>query len=376
MWEKINGVFYRDRRLAWGVSLVLLAIIAGCECATGVDSGFGVFYLLPVVLVAWYVGKRPGMLMSGLAAASWTLAAAGLGPGKFPVAIWDAIAGLCIYTAFVLALTKLKASLVKERELLRVKGDLLSVVSHEFNNALTSMGMALLILRENDENPDQRRKVYPILERVYSILKVAVRNFLNQGRMESGRFHLDVKQIELRHILQDILLLMRPLSEQKELDLLLELPKHPIPIVADPDALSLVMSNLIGNAIKYTHKKGRVTIRLAPLDSAEEVEVSVEDTGIGISPQDQEAIFQGYFRTQEGKKAAKGFGFGLKIAREIVESHGSTLKVHSAAGQGARFYFRLPACQVDCPYVESGICHRCRRRNPQALDTNLSNLVQ
>ena len=371
MWKRINGEFYRDKRLAWGVSLVLLAIISGCEYATGVDSGFGVFYLLPVVLVAWYVGKRPGMLMSGLAAASWTLAAARLSPGKFPIAIWDAVAGLCIYTAFVLALTKLKASLVKERELLRVKGDLLSVVSHEFNNALTSMGMALLILRENDENPDQRRKVYPILERVYSILKVATRNFLNQGRMESGRFHLDVKRIELRHILQDILLLMRPLSEQKELDLLLELPKHPIPIVADPDALSLVMSNLIGNAIKYTHKKGRVTIRLAPVDFAEEVEVSVEDTGICISPQDQEAIFQGNFRTQEGKKAAKGFGFGLKIAREIVESHGSTLKVHSVAGQGARFYFRLPACQPDCPYVESGICHRCRRRNPQALDTNL-----
>ena len=152
----------------------------------------------------------------------------------------------------------------------------------------------------------------------------------------------------------------------------------------------------VSNAVKFTREDGKVTIYVQIVkgsdlvvsgkgahftetkldENAEYAEVTVEDTGIGISPQDQEAIFQGYFRTQEGKKAAKGFGFGLKIAREIVESHGSILKVQSSAGQGARFYFRLPACKDDCPYAESGICHRCRRRNPQALDTNLSNLVQ
>ncbi|MCX5795150.1 MAG: HAMP domain-containing sensor histidine kinase [Elusimicrobia bacterium] len=374
MWKKLNGFLARDRRNAWLVSLLLLAAIGSFDYATGIEYGFGLFYLFPVVLVTWHVGQRPGLLISCLASLCWALAdylprlLQGLGPAQFHVTIWNAAIALGIFTAFTVALAKLKRALEHEREMLRLKSDLLSVVSHEFNNSLTTMGMALFLLRENDEVPDQRHKTYLTLERIHQILKTTVSNFLNQARMQSGRFQLDIRQIELRRLVGEVLELMRPLAEQKGIDLRLEFPETTFPVTADPDAMILVLSNLIGNAVKYTPAHGRVSVRLRPAggDPPQEVEVSVEDTGIGIAAEDQEAIFQGFYRTGEGRKAAKGYGLGLMVCRQIMASHGSSLDVESRPGKGSRFHFRLPVCRPDCPNLTSGLCHRCRSRNPLA----------
>jgi signal transduction histidine kinase len=252
--------------------------------------------------------------------------------------------------------------------MLRLKSDLLSMVSHEFNNSLASMGMALLLLRENDEAPDQRRKIYLTLERIHQLLKTAVSNFLNQARMQSGRFQLDIRQIELRRLVAEVLELMRPLAEQKGIDLRLEFPETAFPVTADPDAMILVLSNLIGNAIKYTPGRGRVSVRLTPINGAplQEVEVSVADTGIGIAAADQDAIFRGFYRTGPSQKMARGYGLGLAVSRQIMESHDSALNVESRPGQGSRFHFRLPVCRPDCPNRTTGLCHRCQSRNPLA----------
>jgi len=373
MWKKLNGLLARDRRAAWAAGICLLAIIGWADYATGIEYGFGLFHLIPIALLTWHLGIGPGLFMSALAAGAWAVAdllprlASGSAFPRLHVTLWNAAVALGLFIFMTAIISQLKKALEHEKALARLKAELLSLVSHEFNNSLTSMGMALLLLRENDDAPDQRRRIYPVLERIHRILKTTVSNFLNQARMQSGRFQLDIKQCELRRVVRDTLDLMAPLSEQKELDLYLEFPEETIPVNADPDALALVMSNLIGNAIKYTPNKGRVTVRLKPADSEPEVEVSVEDTGIGIAAQDRDAIFAGFYRTREGKKEAKGFGMGLKICREILETHGSFLKVESEPGRGSRFYFRLPICPPDCPHRNAGLCHRCRRRNPLIL---------
>ena len=372
--RRLNGWLSSDKRIAWAVSLLLLALTGSCDYATGIEYGFGLFYLLPVALATWHIGRKPGLLLSALAAASWALADylprlwQGLGPARLHITLWNATIGLGLYTAFTLTLAKLKDALEHERGMLRLKSDLLSLVSHEFNNSLTSMGMALLLLREDDAAPEQRHKIYLTLERIHQILKTAVRNFLNQARMQSGKFQLDIRQIELRRLVAEVLELMRPLAEQKGIDLRLEFPQTAVPMAADPDAMVLVLSNLIGNAIKYTPGQGRVSVRLSPVsgDPPQEVEVSVEDTGIGIAAEDQDAIFRGFYRTGPSQKTAKGYGLGLMVARQIVESHGSSLDVESQPGQGSRFHFKLPVCRTDCPNRMAGLCHRCRNRNPLA----------
>ena len=369
--KRVDRLFLRDRRAVWGTALTLLALIVWLDYATGVEVDFDFFYLLPIFLVSWYAGTRQGMLLAALAAGVWGGAdllsrhAQGTALSGPHILLWNLTIVAASFVVVALALARLHVALKHEVEMARLKTELLSLVSHEFNNALTSMGMALLLLRVND-GAEQRAKVFGVLDRIHRVLKTTVSNFLNQARMESGRFRLDIKQIELRGVVRDTLELLQPLSLQKGQDLRLDFPEKPIPVSADPDALSLVMSNLIGNAIKYTPDKGRVTVRLRALgDPAREAEVSVEDTGIGIAAEDQEAVFRGFYRSAQGQKQAKGFGVGLKLSREILEAHESGLKVESELGKGSRFYFSLPVCSPGCPKFGAGLCHRCRQRNPE-----------
>ena len=141
----------------------------------------------------------------------------------------------------------------------------------------------------------------------------------------------------------EALALLEPVIESKKVALLLDFPPKGVPVRADPEALSVVMTNLIGNAFKYTPDGGSVTIRItverAPAPSAL---VSVEDTGIGIAPEDRDKILSGDYRTREAKRVAKGYGVGLRVVDELLKSQGSTLGVESETGKGSRFFFRLP----------------------------------
>jgi len=136
---------------------------------------------------------------------------------------------------------------------------------------------------------------------------------------------------------------VRPFAEEKGIRVIQDFPPDIVPLQADPEALALVVSNLIGNALKYTPARGRVTVRVRLQGSLpKQAEISVEDTGIGIRPSEIEAIFSGYYRAQEGREVAKGFGVGLKVSRDVIERHGSRLEVESVPGKGSRFFFVLP----------------------------------
>ncbi|MFA6002881.1 MAG: HAMP domain-containing sensor histidine kinase [Elusimicrobiota bacterium] len=372
MLAKINARLSQNKRYAWILSLALLIFTAWGDHVTKMEYGFGLFYLMPIALMTWYCGIWPGLSVSAAAGLTWFtmdyLDYLDLGESfaKLSLITWNAAMALVIFVIMTAVLAKLKTTLEHETEVAKLKTDILSIVSHEINNSLTSMGLALLLLQQEKEE-SARLNIYRVLERTYQNLKLTVNNFLNQARMESGRFFLDIRQMELRKLAEESIALMRPLSEQKQVAISTDFPTHIFPVNADPDAMALIMSNLIGNAIKYTPAGGRVVVRLKPLGApVSEVEISVEDTGIGIAPEDQEAVFKGFFRTEASKKEAKGFGVGLKVSKDILESHESALKLESAPGKGSRFFFTLPICPEDCPNRLNGLCHRCRRRNPQA----------
>jgi signal transduction histidine kinase len=142
---------------------------------------------------------------------------------------------------------------------------------------------------------------------------------------------------------------MGPVVESKKVELRLDLPPHPVPAKADPDALSVIMTNLVGNAFKYTPAGGTVTVRVeAGPDTAL---VSVEDTGIGIPKADQERVASGFYRAEGGRRTAKGFGVGLKVTRELLESQGSRLEIESEPGRGSKFSFSLPLWKDEMDFV-------------------------
>ena len=130
---------------------------------------------------------------------------------------------------------------------------------------------------------------------------------------------------------------------KKNISFSLDMGKEPGVVDADHEALALVISNLIGNAVKYTPEGGRIAVRLAPdTNKPGHINFRIENSGHGIAAADIEKIKTEFFRTGEGQAAAEGFGLGLKICNDMLLLHGSSLEVKSEPGKNVCFYFSLP----------------------------------
>jgi|GEM_PF-2151243 len=237
--------------------------------------------------------------------------------------------------------TKLNEQFEREHHASELKSQLVAGVSHEFNNALAVIHTASALLRET-ENSDAAAPWHDMLAANIRALSAMATNLLNLGRLESGKFHVEARRVELSPLLAGALERLAILGRRKRLAMTLDVPADLPPVSADPDAISLVVANLLTNAFKYTQEGGAVAVGAARrADGA--VEVYVRDTGIGVAPEEREKIFGGYYRTERGKREAKGFGVGLALSRMILEAHGAPLELDSAVGRGSRFSFALPS---------------------------------
>lgn len=234
------------------------------------------------------------------------------------------------------------------REAAQLRTDLISLINHEYNNGLANMKIAMSLLREAEpgELDETKRFAYEVMDATLEKLKSYTANFLNLHRLESGTFELVVQPNPIRPVLSGVMATQRPTAEAKKqrLTMLYGFPDDvPVLVRADPDCLSLIVVNLVSNAVKYTPEGGRISIQATPEKGPPpRVRVAVSDTGIGLSAPDRARILSGPFRTEEGKRAAKGFGVGLTLVRKLLEKHGSRLEIDSEPGKGSRFSFCLP----------------------------------
>lgn len=246
---------------------------------------------------------------------------------------------------------RLNAQFRREHDLLAVKSRLVSVVSHELNNAISVIQVAAGILENPAETDEtERERMLGVIKAQARSIALAVNNLLSLGRLESGRFAVSMKKVDLPALLRRCAKLIGVLCLKKELRLNLALPTEAPPVWADAEALTLVVANLLSNAVKYTPEHGAIWLGLRRDPAQDTVTVYVRDTGIGISPQDREHIFSEAFRCENGKAMAGGFGLGLSLARSILEAHGSRIELESSPGHGSTFSFKV---QVWHPGLET-----------------------
>ncbi|MCR4295317.1 MAG: HAMP domain-containing histidine kinase, partial [Elusimicrobia bacterium] len=238
--------------------------------------------------------------------------------------------------------TRLNAQFEREAELGRLKGSLVSMASHEFNNALSVVGTTVNLMKQTEAvKPSGRRAdYYLIIETNVRSLSLATRNLLDLGLLESGRFAVRPHRADLGRVLSSAAKALQPIYERKGLSFTLEIPEGTPPAKADPEALVMVATNLVGNAVKYAPEGGRVAAGVS-VEADGRLRVYVCDTGIGIAPEDREAILTGY-RTEKGRQTAAGFGVGLMLVKKILDAHGTALEIEGAPGEGSRFSFVLP----------------------------------
>jgi signal transduction histidine kinase len=344
-------------RLSKGGALIigatLLAMIWALECALGPDISVSIFYILPIALVVWRVGGLWAGAMPAVCAATWWLAELVMGRtySHWEFGIWNALIRFGFFFIFARLIT-LRQSYVREQaaheaseETSRLKSNLISLVSHEYGNILANLKLATVILQESEPAPTtpSRGNAYEVLSRAVEHLRVSTSNFLNLNKIEAGHLKLDLRSTPIRPVINETLAFLQPIIAAKELRLQTAFPEVPLLVRADPQALAIIMSNLITNSVKYTPTGGSITVRIVrAAGEPPRARVEVEDSGIGISAQDQERIFSGFYRTEESRKVAQGFGVGLMLIKELLERHGSRLEIASKPGQGSRFAFHLP----------------------------------
>jgi signal transduction histidine kinase len=230
----------------------------------------------------------------------------------------------------------------QERELDRLKDDFVATVSHELRTPLTSMMGFLEMLREGEAGPltDEQKRFLAIVYRSSERLQRLVGDLLFVARLDASGLQLQFAPVAVDDIVRDCVESASALARSRELELRAELDSVP-PVHADRERLGQLVSNLVSNAIKFTPAGGEVVVRTFTRDSYAVIEV--EDTGVGIPEQEQERLFQRFFRSSTASEhAIPGTGLGLVISKAIAEAHGGGIVVRSAPGEGTCFRVRLP----------------------------------
>jgi len=225
----------------------------------------------------------------------------------------------------------------------QAKSDFLASMSHELRTPLNAiLGFSDLIRSE----PAKDGEVKVPLEWAEHIhhggqhLLSLVNDVLDLSKIEAGRLDLDLEPVELATAVTESVSGLRPLADRKAL--VLDVDVRPgTDVLADRGRVRQILYNLLSNAIKYTPSGGRVTVAAEPRDGS--IHLSVRDTGVGISAEDQRHVFEEFRQVGDPAKRQEGTGLGLALTRRLVEAHGGRLDVTSEVGVGSTFTAVLPA---------------------------------
>jgi PAS domain S-box-containing protein len=228
------------------------------------------------------------------------------------------------------------------RELDRLKDEFIALVSHELRTPLTSIrGYTELLLDGEAGNlTDEQRRFLGVVERNSHRLLHLVGDLLFLAQVEAGKLVLDVGALDLSAVASESVETARPQAEAKEITL--TLATGPVPLIAgDRARMAQLLDNLISNAIKFTPQSGRVDVRVRSLH--DQAVLEVRDSGMGIPADEQEFLFERFFRTSNATEhAIQGTGLGLAISKAIVEAHSGRITVTSEEGAGTTFQVALP----------------------------------
>ncbi|MBC7228308.1 MAG: GAF domain-containing protein, partial [Thermoflexales bacterium] len=225
----------------------------------------------------------------------------------------------------------------------RAKSEFISTVSHELRTPMTSIkGYAdLLMLGMAGPLDEQQKHFIGIIRNNAERMVALVSDLLDISRIESGRVQLDLRAVHIHEVVEQVAYTLQGRAQSKGLTLQVNVPADLPPVWGDSNRVAQILTNLISNAIQYTPPGGKVAVS-AHLNG-DMLEVSVSDTGIGISKENQRKIFDRFFRADDPLvQETPGTGLGLPITASLVQMHGGQIWVESELGEGSTFTFTLP----------------------------------
>ena len=219
----------------------------------------------------------------------------------------------------------------------KIRQELTKDISHELRTPITTMQAQLEAIMDGLWEPSEERlkSIYDELQRL-NRLTVSIEDL---SRCEGSKLRLNKSEVDLETVITTILTNFEKQLLDKDINLQVDI-KH-INIMIDKDKISQVIINIISNAIKYTPDKGEIFVRC--FTKSDNVYISIKDSGIGISDEDKDYIFERFYRTDKSRaRETGGVGIGLTISREIVKAHGGSINVYSKLDEGSNFVIKLP----------------------------------
>ena len=267
-------------------------------------------------------------------------------PGEFPPAVVDVLKTFATQSALAIQNARLFREIAdKSRQLeaaSRHKSEFLANMSHELRtplNAIIGFSEVLTEKMFGDINDKQAEYLKDILESGRHLLSL-INDILDLSKIEAGRMELDPTDFDLPGVVDNALILVRERATRRGITLGRTIDGRLGTIRGDERKVKQVLLNLLSNALKFTPEGGRIDVGAGLRD--EVAEVSVTDTGIGIAPADQEAVFEEFRQVGAAERKAEGTGLGLALSRKFIELHGGTIAVKSQLGTGSTFTFTLP----------------------------------
>jgi signal transduction histidine kinase len=227
------------------------------------------------------------------------------------------------------------------RELDEMKDQFVSSVSHELRTPLTSIVGYLEVMLEGElgDLTGEQQRFLEVVDRNSHRLNTLIDDILVTSRIDSGRFSLERRPVDLVQLAEQQVESIRAVAEQNEVELRLTVEEDLPVLSADPMRLGQLLDNLLSNAVKFTPHGGTVGVSIETRGDTAHIEVS--DTGVGIPAEELDRLFERFFRASTSK-TVKGTGLGLSIAKSIAEAHGGMISVESEVGVGTTFSVDLP----------------------------------
>ncbi|MBN1977936.1 MAG: response regulator [Anaerolineae bacterium] len=231
----------------------------------------------------------------------------------------------------------------KEVEADRAKSEFVSTVSHELRTPMTAIKGYTDLLHAGAAGPinDEQKRFLTTIKSNTDRLTALINDLLDISRMETGRIRFEPRSLQVGEVVADVVNVLAGSAEDKHLRLNYEVAAGLPDVMGDRDRLNQVLTNLIGNAIRYTPDGGEIDVKVYLVERA--VRVDVRDTGIGIAPEDMAHLFERFYRADHPLvQETRGTGLGLSIVKMFVEMHGGRIWVESEPDQGSTFTFILP----------------------------------
>ena len=188
----------------------------------------------------------------------------------------------------------------------------------------------------SEKQEEYLRDIYASGQHLLSLIN----DILDLSKIEAGRMELALADFDLPAVVENVLILMRERAARRGVTLARVVDERLATIRADERKVKQVLLNLLSNALKFTPEGGRIDVRASLRNDA--VEIAVTDTGIGIAPEDHEAVFEEFRQVGTASHSVEGTGLGLALSRKFVTLHGGRIWVESAVGHGATFTLTLP----------------------------------